>query len=178
MNSKDLAARLNAQVAPAAWADEAACLGISVAALQTKVAAAYLPRLVLRQSEPWPADGSWSQEFDLTLIEVVGIKGKLSVTWNSDTDWKAQLDISPVLIGIPFKTLSYPIDAQHLGFEWEENFLNLAKLRLGYAFGFDKDAGGQRYATVRIKGSTAYFDIAAGIWRSADVDVEVIRIPL
>ena len=178
MNNKDLVALLNAQAAPEAWAEEAARLGISVATLQAKVAAACLPQVALRQSAPWPADGSWSQEFDLTLIEVVGIKGKLSVTWNSDTDWKAQLDISPVLIGIPFKTLSYPIDAQHLGFEWEENFLNLAKLRLGYAFGFDKDAGGRRYATVRIKGSAAYYDIGAGAWRSADFDVEAIRIPL
>ena len=178
MNNKDLAALLNAQVAPAVWADEAACLGISVAALQTRVAAAYQPQVLLRQSMPWPANGSWSQEFDLTLIEVIGIKGKLSFTYNSQTDWHAQLDISPVIFGIPIKTLSYPIDAQHLGFEWEENFLNLAKLRLGYAFGFDKDAGGSLYATVRLKGSAAYFDIAAGVWRSADFDVEVIRIPL
>jgi hypothetical protein len=178
MNHKDLAARLQAQVSPALWADEAARLGVSVATLQAKVMAACLPQVALRQSAPWPADGSWSQEFDLTLFEVFGIKGKLSFTWNSDTDWKAQLDISPVIFGIPFKTLSYPIDSQHLGFEWEENFLNIAKLRLGYSFGFDKDASGRRYATVRIKGSAAYYDLVAGIWRSADFDVEVIRIPL
>jgi hypothetical protein len=187
MSNMDIAAALDGVVQTKDWDAAASRLGLGVEELKGQVEEAYrglsaktaardtAAESVVTAKAASEGNGTWSQDFDFTIWEIIGIKGKLSLSATSIQDWKAQLDISPVIIGIPFKTMSYQIDAQHLGYEWEENFLNLAKLRLGYNFGFDQDASGKTFFTMRLKGTAAYYDLLTG-WHSADFDVEVIRL--
>jgi len=176
----DVAQLLESHVSAADWAAQADQIRMTVDALKNKVVASYEtmsgnlleqePRIVLGETKP--ADGSWSQDFDVSFLDVLAVRGKLSVTGTTPSDWSGELTYAASCCGVEFVRKTYQLDAGHLGGAEELNFLNIAKLKIGYVVGFSS-----REVTLGFKGSASYYDLFKG-WRSADFDITVLRIPV
>lgn len=175
--------KLDTHVSPADWDKQATLLQMPVADLKAKVAAVYAgiakdaplaePQLVL--ADPLPADGNWSQDFEISFLEVFGIKGKLEITGTTDTDWEANLSFTLKIFNIDAGSYAYQLDPKRSGMNLELNFINLAKVSIGFTAGID---GLLRNITLRLKGSAAYYDFWIWNWRSADFDIEVLHFPI
>ncbi|MBS1158080.1 MAG: hypothetical protein H6R15_499 [Proteobacteria bacterium] len=184
--SIDVANALASQVPAADWEKLAAKLNINVDVLKDKVASAYAtiptapePRLVVSEGVPADATGSWSQDFDFTIWEVIGMKGKVGLTVTTsesgEDDWVAHLEFTPVFFGIPVQTLAYDFGNHNIGYDWEYNFLNLAKLKIGYSANFEKDEKGDKYFNIHFRGTASYYNLFSG-WQSASFDLLPIHI--
>jgi len=175
--------KLDTHVSPADWDKQATLLQMPVADLKAKVAAVYEgmakdravaePQLILAEARP--ADGNWSQEFEIGFLDVFAIKGKLEITGTTATDWKANLSFTLKIFGVEAGNYAYQLDARRSGITLELNFLNLAKVSIGFSVGIDELL---RDITLRLKGSAAYYDFTIWNWRSADFDIEVLRFPM
>lgn len=175
--------KLDTHVSPAEWDKQAAILQMPVADLKAQIADVYAdiakdqapaePQLALTEARP--ADGNWSQEFEISFLEVFGIKGKLEITGTTSTDWKANLSFTLKIFGIEVGNYAYQLDPMRSGITLELNFINLAKVSIGFSAGVDELL---HDITLRLKGSAAYYDFWIWNWRSADFDIEVLRFPI
>lgn len=189
--SADIASALASQVPAAKWEKLAAQLGLDVGVLKDRVAAAYatmpatavapVPKLAAGNALPADATGSWSQDFDFTIWEVIGMHGKVGLTIvtdeSGDDEWTAHLEFTPVFAGIPVQTFAYDFGNHNIGYDWEYNFLGLAKLKIGYSANIEKDEKGAKYFNIHLRGTASYYNLFSG-WQSASFDLLPIHIPI
>lgn len=178
----DLLLSLENRATAAEWEAQASRLQMSPEVLKQALAAAYreLPQQPEDAStleavlETRPADGKWSQDFDLSLGSIFGVKGNLTIEGTTDLDWKATLRATIIAFGIEIDRKTAEITPFQSGVTWELNVLNLAKCSLGFTLGIEllKDF------VLHLRGSAAYYDFWIWNWRSADFDVVVARQPL
>lgn len=188
----DIANALAAQVPAARWDKLSALLGIGADVLKDRVAAAYAsipavrtpaatPRCSVNVARPKDDTGTWSQDFDFTIWEIIGMKGKVGLTVvtdpSGDDEWTAHLEFTPVFLGIPVQTFAYDFGNHNVGYDWEYNFLGIAKLSIGYSANIERDAGGDKYFNLHFRGKAAYYNLFTG-WQSADFDLLPIHIAI
>ncbi len=99
----------------------------STASLKTEQAAIVAPFPVLSDVEK--SGECYTQDFEISLYKIVGLKGSLTLCADSSFDWSAELNVCLVVAGASVWCISYKFDPHNLGVCFEPN-VGVAKAKL------------------------------------------------